>query len=262
MAGYEPITLEEMGSIRLMSRTDTKFVTTERQLRQLLLDARDYYRVQEVEGRREASYYTLYYDTADCAMFRAHRNGKLDRQKLRIRSYVDSDIDFLEVKSKDNHGVTRKERMAMSAFDAARCGVLEAACGSQAPYCERFLSRCLRYDPRVMRAKIENRFLRVTLVDKGMTERLTIDRRLAFHNINTGGRASLPGVVVIELKRAGKGGSPMMALLRRQRIMPMAFSKYCIGMALTDSELRCNRLMPRISRIEKIMTADAVDSGI
>ena len=33
---YQPITLEEMSGIRLMNRTDTKFVTTTAQLRKLL----------------------------------------------------------------------------------------------------------------------------------------------------------------------------------------------------------------------------------
>ena len=37
LSHYEPITLDEMSGIRLMNRTDTKFVTTKPMLRQLLL---------------------------------------------------------------------------------------------------------------------------------------------------------------------------------------------------------------------------------
>ena len=38
---YAPITLEEMSGIRLMNRTDTKFVATLSQLERLLVMARD-----------------------------------------------------------------------------------------------------------------------------------------------------------------------------------------------------------------------------
>ena len=65
---YDPITLDEMSGIKLMNRTDTKFVTTVDRLMLLLAKARDEYRVQEVDGRRIASYYTAYFDTPDCNM--------------------------------------------------------------------------------------------------------------------------------------------------------------------------------------------------
>ena len=37
------------------------------------------------------------------------------------------------------------------------------------------------------------------------------------------------------------------------RIKPMGFSKYIIGTALTDSTLHCNRIKPRLRKIEKMM---------
>ena len=41
---YQPISLDEMSGIKLMNRTDTKFVTTVDRLRLLLMLARDDYR--------------------------------------------------------------------------------------------------------------------------------------------------------------------------------------------------------------------------
>lgn len=98
LSHYEPITLDEMSGIRLMNRTDTKFVTTKPMLRQLLLLAQDDYRVQEIKGERIAPYYTVYFDTPDYAMYLRHETGHTNRQKLRIRSYVNSGLNFLEVK--------------------------------------------------------------------------------------------------------------------------------------------------------------------
>ena len=57
---FDPITLEQMSDIRLMNRTDTKFVTTRSRLEQLLMLAKDDYYVQEIDGERIAPYYTLY----------------------------------------------------------------------------------------------------------------------------------------------------------------------------------------------------------
>ena len=81
---YAPITLDEMTGVKLLNRTDTKFVTNMSTLMQLLEMASDDYYVQDIDGARIASYYTVYFDTADCVMYRCHEAGHMNRQKLRI----------------------------------------------------------------------------------------------------------------------------------------------------------------------------------
>ena len=115
---YESITLDEMKSIRLMNRIDTKFVTTVPTLCRLLEIAHDDYLVQETGGLRISPYYTLYFDTDDYVMYNRHEAGHLERQKIRIRSYVDAGLSFLEVKTKNNHRRTKKRRMTIDGFDA------------------------------------------------------------------------------------------------------------------------------------------------
>ena len=58
---FQPISLDEMSGIKLMNRTDTKFVTTVDRLKLLLMLAKDDYRIQENEGIRNANYYTAYW---------------------------------------------------------------------------------------------------------------------------------------------------------------------------------------------------------
>lgn len=252
---YEPITLDEMSSIRLMNRTDVKFVTTKKMLAKLLVMAHDDYMVQEIDGKRMASYYTVYFDTERCDMFMVHHNGKLNRQKLRIRSYVDSNLNFLEVKTKNNHGRTSKQRVAVDNFSPAdpqydvifddnRNGPVES--------CSEFVARCLNYDIASLHEQIENRFDRITLVNKHKTERLTIDLNLSFHNLVTRNDASFDDIVIIELKRDGMAFSPVLEMLRSLRIMPMGFSKYCMGMVTTDSGLKNNRFIQRLRMMEKL----------
>lgn len=251
LKSYDPITLDEMSGIRLMNRTDTKFVTTVGMLRRLLVLAEHDYRVQEVSGERISPYYTVYFDTPDMAMYNRHEAGHSSRQKLRIRSYVHSDLNFLEVKTKDNHGRTRKKRVSIDGFDpehpdyGIRFGASE---GEYAAY-DGFLQDHLRYEPDLLREELENHFNRITLVNKRKTERLTIDTSLSFHNITTGQDLGLDNIAIIELKRDGLQPSPVLGMLRELRIHPMGFSKYIIGSALTNENLRHNRIKPRLRRV-------------
>lgn len=233
---FRPITLEEMECVRLMNRIDTKYVATVPQLCQLLSMAKDDYRAQQICGRRLMPYYTRYYDTPDCRMYVAHECGQAARQKVRLRVYEDSQTAFLEVKTKDNHGRTHKERKLVNA-------------GYELAHYKNFLESCSPFHADGLTEQLENRFNRLTLVNNNMTERLTIDTSLRFHNIMTDERRWFDQLVIIELKRDGRVASPITALLRDLHIHPCGFSKYCMGMALTNEHLRHNRLKPRMRRI-------------
>lgn len=258
LTNYQPITLEEMSGIRLMNRTDTKFVTNIATLRKLLKLAVWQYRAQEIEGKRQARYYTMYFDTPDMQMYTCHHSGHANRQKLRIRSYVDSGLNFLEVKTKNNHKRTRKKRTTMFDFDPlapARNIAFDSHDDNFKEY-DSFLRENLWYKPGIMEEAIENRFNRITLVNNNKTERLTIDTDLCFHNIHTGNDCSLPELAIIELKRDGLVPSPILALLNELRIKPLGFSKYCIGTALTNPDIRQNRFKQRLHALEKLAAAN------
>ena len=258
LTNYQPITLEEMSGIRLMNRTDTKFVTNIATLRKLLKLAVWQYRAQEIEGKRQARYYTMYFDTPDMQMYTCHHSGHANRQKLRIRSYVDSGLNFLEVKTKNNHKRTRKKRTTMFDFDplaSARNIAFDSHDDNFKEY-DSFLRENLWYKPEIMEEAIENRFNRITLVNNNKTERLTIDTDLCFHNIHTGNDCSLPELAIIELKRDGLVPSPILSLLKELRIKPLGFSKYCIGTALTNPDIRQNRFKQRLHALGKLAEAN------
>ena len=244
---YDSITLDEMRSIRLMNRIDTKFVTTVPMLRQLLLLAKDDYFVQESQGERISPYYTLYFDTPDCKMYNRHEAGHLSRQKVRVRSYVNAGLNFLEVKTKNNHGRTKKKRIEALNFDPENHSIFNV----QSSLFSDFLQTYLKYPQQSLVRQVENRFDRITLVNKAKTERLTIDTNLRFHNISTNNYRFMEDLVVIELKRDGLQPSPILPLLTKLRIHPHGFSKYCIGSALTNADLRRNRIKPRLHSVER-----------
>ena len=93
---YIPISLEEMSGIKLMNRTDTKYVTSYQMLKEILLVARHDYRIQEVNGECNIAYHTIYLDTPDRDMYVTHQNGRIVREKIRIRTYINSDLTFLD----------------------------------------------------------------------------------------------------------------------------------------------------------------------
>ena len=253
---YSPITLEEMSGIKLMNRTDTKFVTTVDRLKFLLMLARNDYWAQDINGKRIASYYTAYFDTPDNNMYIVHQNGHAGRQKLRIRSYVDSGLNFLEVKTKNNHGRTKKKRVDMVGFDPLHPdhGIRFLRQDDQFRQYDQFLHKFLRYDPTILSEHLENNFKRITLVNKAKTERLTIDTALKFHNLKTDNRVDLTGLVIIELKRDGLQPSPILGMLRELRIKPSGFSKYCMGSALTNPALKRNNFKERLRMVERMLS--------
>ena len=256
LSSFAPITLDEMSGIRLMNRTDTKFVTTRPMLLRLLEMAKQDYYAQDINGQRIAAYYTVYFDTDDCVMYTTHETGHTNRQKLRIRSYVDSHLNFLEVKTKNNHGRTKKKRVSIDSFDPLhpQHDIVFQRQNDEFIGYDDFLRTNLRYEPTTLSEQLENRFDRITLVNKGKTERLTIDTNLRFHNVATGIDRHMNDIVIIELKRDGRVPSPILAMLRELRIKPHGFSKYVIGSALTNSSLHCNRLKPKLNDIERLLT--------
>lgn len=244
LQGFVPISLDEMQQVRLMNRIDTKYVTTVPQLVRLLKTAVGEYRVQDIGGQRDMPYYTRYFDTPDRDMFAQHQRGRKTRQKIRLRVYESSGTAFLEIKDKDNRGRTDKKRTRASGADE------DVMLHSD------FIRAHSHYMPECLVPQVCNRFHRITLVNNLLTERLTIDTGLCFHNVSTGVECSLKGLVIIELKRDGKNLSPAERMLRMLHILPAGFSKYCVGMALTDRQVRQNCLKPRLRMLERLLCSE------
>ncbi len=240
-----PIGLSAMKGIKLMNRIDTKFIATERDLVQILAAARGDYRVQEIEGCRVARYDTIYYDTDVLDMYTRHHNQKLTRQKIRTRTYVDTGDVFLEVKNKSNRGRTKKVRTEILPVDFRDFRGNEAACN--------FIYNRADYSLARLSPHVRTSFERITLVNNRHTERLTIDMGLAFENIRTGNRTTLPGVIIVELKQDGREYSEMCDILQRLRVMPQKISKYCTGTVLTHPGVKANRFKEKLRYIEKLI---------
>jgi len=108
---FTSISLEEMDNVKLMNRTDVKYIFNERILADVLDKIKDDYFILSAAGTRMANYITLYFDTKKNKFYLQHHNGKRNRFKVRYRKYVESDLTFFEIKFKNSKGRVIKNRI-------------------------------------------------------------------------------------------------------------------------------------------------------
>lgn len=237
LAQLASISLEEMDTVRLMDRVDTKYLTDAQRLPVLLSELSDNYRVLEVGGVRRAPYTTLYFDTAGRDCYLAHHNGRGNRFKFRQRHYATSGITFFEVKQKTNRGRTVKKRVPIEAITQQLCDEAE--------------SLVLALDQRAPKLlpQMWTHFSRITLVGLAGIERVTLDLDLQFEAGEQ--RRQIPGAMIVEVKqeRASRH-SPIRQWLRKSRVSPMRVSKYCVGSAMLDPTLKRNRFKHKLRALE------------
>ena len=234
----DAISLPEMDDAALMNRVDTKFVFGEGCLIELLRRVRPEYRILEIDGQRDFRYETLYFDTSQRQCYLQHHNGKVNRQKYRIRKYQSSGRCFLEVKKKNGKGRTDKRRMAISAVDEIL------------PPHHKAFSREATGSLPVRRPEMWTCFSRLSLVNRSRPERVTIDRDLTFRDERSHRR--LPGLVIVEVKQERDDRStPVREYLRGLSVRPTRVSKFCLGSMLLTPGLKYNRFKEAWLAIKK-----------
>lgn len=242
---FDPVHLEEMDGVKLMNRTDTKFVFPIKKFPQILSDALPFYKVLEIENTRTLKYETDYFDTDSFEMYIKHHNGKLNRYKVRRREYKIDGIKFLEVKFKNNKGRTMKKRI-MTEPSEVDFGTESAE----------FLKKTCPFSPESLKHKLTNSFTRITLANKSAKERITLDMNLGFKNEEID--FNLPFFVIAEVKQEGFSmSSDFIQLLKKYSITPTGMSKYCIGTALLNPSIKQNRFKEKLLNLKKISGNDS-----
>jgi hypothetical protein len=244
LSGFLPIDLTEMDSVQLMSRTDTKFMFSEAQLKEFMPDLAQYYRVLEVAGLRQSRYDTLYYDTPEFLHYTQHQNGKRHRFKIRKREYVESQLSFLEVKEKSNKGRTFKSRIRLAELNESLDERAQKFVGARASYVED------------LEPKLWNSFARTTLVDTVAGERVTLDTNIAFRW--NGVEQKLAGFVIAEVKQnRNSRHSHFSQQMKSRLIRPEGISKYCLGVAMLFPQIKSNTFKEKLLKIQKITSIHA-----
>ncbi len=233
----QPVSLSEMDGVKLMDRTDSKFILAFDNLIPVLKNLSDQYRILTINKLRVFNYRTDYFDTPELSMYTDHHNGKLNRFKIRQREYVESNIRFVEVKYKSNKGRVIKDR-------------IEKSCKDQVAF-KGFISSHTPYDPNALSVILTNRFNRLTLVNLKLQERVTLDFNLSFTDENH--MARLNGLAIIEIKQNRLNmQSPVFKSLKECCIRRQSMSKYCIGVSLLNRHYKLNNFKKTVNLINQL----------
>ena len=236
---FETITLSEMDDVKLMSRTDTKFVFNFSRLPEFLEKLSQFYRVLSIDGNLIHDYKSLYFDTEDRKFYIEHHNRRVNRNKIRFREYVGSGLTFLEIKLKNNKGKTIKKRIKVDSIS-------EEITKKQ----QRYIDKIIGY-PIEVSAKQWINFSRVTFVHKTQKERLTMDINLTFNNQKDEG--DLKNIVIAEVKQERMSrSSDFMRVAKEMSILPMRLSKYCMSTLSLNPKLKKNRFKEKSLFINKL----------
>lgn len=232
-----PITLNEMESVKLMNRFDSKYMFNSQALITILNACLNDYSVVVIENKNYSTYSTQYYDTKSYELYHQHHSGKLNRYKIRKRSYIESNLNFLEIKFKNNKGRTTKNRIKLRSNS-----INEAA---------DFIEKETNIKIDQLIPSVEIGYNRITLVNKNYPERITIDVNLTLtkDSINR----SFPNLIIAEVKQDKLAKSKFVELMNDLRIKEGAVSKYCLGVSNLVNEVKKNNFKENNQRINKLM---------
>lgn len=227
------ISLREVDSVAaLQRRLDRTYLVTAGQLRRLGKSIGPGFRALEIDQHRVMRYDSVYFDSADLDLFRAHRQGRRRRFKVRVRTYVDSGASFVEVKTKSGRGETVKHRIP---HPAELRTVLD---DRAADFVRRVIREQYGLEPPTLHPVLESHYRRATLVDPEAGERLTCDVDMRWVSGNRD-EATGPDKVLLESKTTGRGRVD--DILASYGIRPLSMSKYALGTALLRPEIAANK---------------------
>lgn len=229
----------------LQTRIDRKYVLSLSALDAAMAGMSGSCRALDIDGRRRFGYESTYFDTPEFDCYFAAERSRPHRFKVRARSYVDSDVHVLEVKTRDRGALTVKTRQAATpethqTLDAAALDfigdTLADQLGGRAD-----TTGLPRLEPR-----LRTSYQRTTLLleadpsdERQDACRVTIDTSLEFDRPGKVHR-SAPELVVVETKSPG----PPSVLDRRlwsKGHRPLKISKYGTGLALLTPALPANK---------------------
>jgi hypothetical protein len=241
---FAPISLEELNKkADMLRRLDNKYVVDLPVMAGAVAEFAKHFDVLEINGRRDFTYETCYFDSAEHECYFDHHRGRRQRAKVRIRKYVDAGICFVEVKLKEKRGVTIKKRRA---HDPAKYGMLDQQAHKYIDAC--FFNLYRKGFPYELSRVLDMRYRRITLVAKEGGERMTIDNGLHFMNKTTA-RSVSDDIFIVETKSANGNGIADKILRSLHRHPTKHCSKYCAGTAILQTGFKTNNFRPVLRKL-------------
>ena len=239
-----PVSLDELeASASLMTRRDRKYLVPSEVADDFVRLLAPTSRVLQIDGRRSFHYQSVYFDTAVLDSYLDAARKRPHRYKVRTRSYLDSGLCLLEVKTRDARGRTVKERIPHPFDGRSRLGDDGRA----------FVSSysLIGQSADELRPVLTTRYTRATLLlAEGVRATIDVDLRSEGPD---GRSVQLEGTVVIETK---SGGPPSSAdrTLWDLGCRPVKVSKFCTSLSALYPELPHNKWTQALRRPWSIET--------
>ena len=256
----------------LLTRMDRKYLVPLKSAQDLVDGLAPHAQVLAIDEQRRFFYASTYFDTPELDAFMLTARKRRRRFKVRTRTYLDSGLCFLEVKTCGARGTTVKRRMGYHADDASRLTGPGRA----------FVTACLASTgvtgsaaahevAAVLRPVLDTTYQRTTLHLPRAEARATIDTALTWQRlgpapftgasaatspgptgpqalhpshlaeaINDGEPVAVADIAVVETKNPATP-SPADRALWDAGHRPTRISKYATGMALLHPELPANK---------------------
>lgn len=233
-----PVDLDDvLAAAELQTRVDRKYLVTPGDFAILVDRAEKSHSVLEIEGRRDFAYESVYFDTEDLRSYLSAARGRRRRFKVRTRTYLDSALCVLEVKSTGGRGETIKDR---APYDVSHRSALT-------PPARTFVAERVGTPMSLdLEPVLTTRYTRTTLVDLHAGSRMTCDADLEL--VDSHGRSHrMTDRILVETKSPGYAGAADRTLWSLGN-RPVQISKYCIGMAVLDTSLPANKWHRTIGR--------------
>jgi hypothetical protein len=241
---FQGLPLEKLDDIKLLKRYDTKFVFHREKLPSVFDYLHNHYGILEINNNRTFKYESLYFDTDDYFLYHQHHNKKLNRYKIRCRRYIDSNQCYFEIKFKNNKKKTIKTRLLLED---------KIIKDELSDISKEFGRKCILKDYNVcidnVGPKLRIEFDRITLASQLNKERFTFDLNLTY-TVNGTGKYCFNNLIIAELKSEKISLNPeFRQYLKSLKIFPTTFSKYCIGIAMTNNQVKSNRFKKTLLKL-------------
>ena len=252
--GINTITLAELNSeASLLTRMDRKYLVPPGDTQHVIDYLAPRAQVLQIDGLRHFRYASTYFDTPSLDAYFLAARKRRRRYKIRTRTYLDSGLCFLEVKTNGSRESTVKDRFKYDPDDAdritpdGRLFVIErlVESGTCSPDEARMIAEALV-------PVMDSTYSRTTLHLPHDEARATFDTQLTWDLFGPDGKRLEQGVSVSHLNvvetKNPSTASPTDRLLWHQGHRPARISKYATGMALLYANLPTNRWNRTIKR--------------
>lgn len=245
---FSPISLQELDSVALFDRREEKFLIPDFWCEEISRNLKSDYNILEIEGERRFRYDNLHFDTPDNICLEDHIRGRKNRYKVRIRSYSNSKISFLEVKSRNVYGRSSKMRIQRKS---------EQWDGPLTNEEKLFLSDCVPFASRLAPVLYSN-YLRHTIASIPRGERITFDTNLEYTTLKGERFTPLDGLSIVELKQEEKDRRSSLHKIFRERSdrrsplgRTIRISKYVLGRLHTNKTLSSRAYLESLKQLTR-----------